>query len=121
LSIQNLPIEDILKIKNFTDTIVEKFNSKNLNNICERENTRFNVCPHCGGTHFIRNGHAKNKVQRYLCKDCLQTYTSTYDTPFYRLKYPLHTVEESMDLNLGKCSARYISERLNIHKNTALL
>ena len=37
-------------------------------------------CPHCGGTHIVKNGTFKGKCQRYLCKECKKTFGDTEDT-----------------------------------------
>lgn len=36
-------------------------------------------CPYCGGNRIIKYGH-KNGKQRFLCKDCQQTYMHTTNT-----------------------------------------
>ena len=32
------------------------------------------VCPLCGCIHVVRNGHRKDGTQRYVCKDCGNSY-----------------------------------------------
>ncbi len=27
-------------------------------------------CPHCGGTHIVRNGHGRTGASNYLCRGC---------------------------------------------------
>lgn len=36
-------------------------------------------CPHCGGSHILKNGHKDGK-QRFFCKDCRHTFTYTTNT-----------------------------------------
>ena len=36
-------------------------------------------CPYCGGSHVIKYGHKDGK-QRFLCKDCQQTFMHTINT-----------------------------------------
>lgn len=38
------------------------------------------VCLHCGCTHVVRNGHRPDGVQRYLCKDCGESFVATSNT-----------------------------------------
>ena len=46
------------------------------------------VCPHCHSTQIRKNGHYKNGTQRYLCKDCHATFTSTHGTILANTKLP---------------------------------
>jgi transposase-like protein len=40
-------------------------------------------CPYCGSVQFVRNGHYKaTGLQRYKCKDCLQSFCITTKTIF---------------------------------------
>lgn len=43
-----------------------------------------NACPHCGGDHLVRNGHA-NGLQRYRCRVCGKTFNALTGTPLARL------------------------------------
>lgn len=39
-------------------------------------------CPHCGSSHFMKNGH-HNGAQRFLCKQCRKTFGCTNNTFLY--------------------------------------
>ena len=40
------------------------------------------ICPHCTSVTFKMNGYTKNRVQRYKCSDCKQTFTPVTRTIF---------------------------------------
>lgn len=69
------------------------------------------VCPICGSMHIVKNGHYKNGTQKYLCKECLKTFSPYRDTilentklhPVTWLKY-LIIMNEDEDL---RDSAKY--------------
>lgn len=44
-------------------------------------------CPHCTSAEVIKHGH-KAGHQRFRCRSCGKTFTSTYGTPLYRLHTP---------------------------------
>ena len=35
------------------------------------------VCPLCGCTHIVRNGHRKDGTQKYMCRDCGKSFVIT--------------------------------------------
>lgn len=43
-------------------------------------------CPHCHSSIIKRNGK-KGNMQRYLCKNCLRTFSATTHTPLARLRH----------------------------------
>ena len=45
-------------------------------------------CPYCGGSHVIKYGH-KDRKQRFLCKDCQQTFMHTTNTLIANSHYGL--------------------------------
>lgn len=38
--------------------------------VSEVKSANVMACPHCGSIHVVRNGHRKDGVQKYSCKDC---------------------------------------------------
>ncbi len=44
-------------------------------------------CPHCGSGEVIKHGH-KARHQRFRCRCCGKTFTSTYGTALYGLHTP---------------------------------
>lgn len=43
---------------------------------------KIDSCPYCSNTNFVKSGKTKNKVQRYICKDCNRTFTPVTGTIF---------------------------------------
>lgn len=43
------------------------------------------TCPHCAGTHIVRNGSADG-LQRYKCRGCRRTFNALSKTPLARLR-----------------------------------
>jgi transposase-like protein len=43
------------------------------------------VCPHCGSTRMVRNGHAHG-LQRYKCRGCQRSFNALTGTPLARLR-----------------------------------
>lgn len=39
-------------------------------------------CPYCGGIHIVRNGHRKDGVQKFCCRDCNRSFVPTTNTMF---------------------------------------
>ncbi len=44
-------------------------------------------CPHCESEKVSKHGHKAGR-QRFRCRSCGKTFTSTYGTPLYRLHTP---------------------------------
>ena len=40
------------------------------------------ICPHCHGTCIVKNGHTKDKVQTYKCKNCGKRFNNLTSTIF---------------------------------------
>lgn len=53
----------------------------------EFENSELNICecPNCGSQQILKNGKY-NRLQRYICKKCLITFTSKTKTIFSTTK-----------------------------------
>ena len=46
-------------------------------------------CPHCSNPVFKLNGYTKNRVQRYKCQSCKQTFTPVTNTIFDGHRIPI--------------------------------
>lgn len=49
------------------------------------ENRMDGLCPHCGSTRVVRNGHADG-LQRYKCRACQRSFNALTGTPLARLR-----------------------------------
>ena len=120
-------IYDLLpeEIEELINKIVEA-----LNIVKDRKNTSSKfvdsektsiVCPRCNSEHVIKNGHDKNKVQTYQCKDCKKKFNACTDTLVSHVKLTyeqLLTFFECMD---DKLSIRKTAAKMNVNKNTVFL
>ena len=74
-------------------------------------------CPHCGGTHFVKNGFARG-LQRFLCRGCASTFNALTGTPLSGLhqrgKWLAHTQALSQGLSIPR-----VAERLEVAWSTA--
>lgn len=75
-------------------------------------------CPHCRGTHVVRDGHKRGR-QRWRCRACAHTFGATIGTPLYRLHTPAVDVARSLlvVLRRGSLSA---AEELTGHKSETI-
>lgn len=48
----------------------------------ENINIHVERCPHCGSTHFVKNGFNPHKRQKYRCKECNSVFMATTGTLF---------------------------------------
>lgn len=62
----------------------ETSNYENLNPMVER-------CPHCGSTHFVKNGFNPKNKQKYRCKDCHSVFMAVTKTMFSHSKTNFNT------------------------------
>ncbi len=87
------------------------------------ENERFadgRVCPICGCTHIVRNGH-RGKTQRYLCKDCGKSFVSTTNTIVFGTKKNYKVWKKFIECMMEGMSVRDTSTVCDIHRNTAFV
>lgn len=58
-------------------------------------------CPHCGSTHFVKNGFNPHNRQKYRCKKCKSVFMATTGTMFThsRTSFDIWTTFISGELN----------------------
>jgi transposase-like protein len=54
------------------------------------------VCPLCGGTHIVRNGHRKDGTQRYVCRECGKSFVITTNSIVSGTKKDLSVWENTL-------------------------
>lgn len=85
------------------------------------ERTKSGVtCPHCGGTHAVRNGTYDGK-QRYICEDCHKTFTSATNSIFASAKLQSDTIRNIFNCMKDGKSVRETAEICGVNRNTAFL
>lgn len=50
---------------------------------------KIHFCPYCGGKYFVKNGHTRIGMQRYLCNDCGRRFNPLTNTIFDSKKIPI--------------------------------
>ena len=74
-------------------------------------------CPHCGGTHFVKNGFARG-LQRFLCRGCASTFNALTGTPLSKLHLRGKWLAYAQALNQG-LSIPQVAQQLDIAWSTA--
>lgn len=77
------------------------------------------VCPYCGGTCFVKNGHSRCQRQRYKCKCCGKTVTGTFGTEQYRSRLNLLDIKNISLFIQNNETIRATARRLGINRSTA--
>lgn len=80
---------------------------------------KINQCPHCKSQHIKRNGKI-NQRQRYFCHACKKSFMSTFNTPFYRLRWPEKWMRYFTCM-INSLTIRRSAKDSNINKNTSFL
>ena len=78
------------------------------------------VCPICGCTHVIKNGHEKNGTQRFLCLECGKSFVITTNSIASHTRKPVATWEKFIDCMLRGLSIRQSATECGISNDTAL-
>ena len=116
-----LPEEIEKLIKQITEALNVVKDRKNTNSRFVDNEKALIVCPACHSKHIIKNGHDKNKVQTYHCKDCNKKFNACTNTLVSHVKLTyeqLLTYFECMD---DKLSIRKTAAKMNVDKNTVFL
>ena len=101
-------LEIVKKRKNTNAKFVEKIKEKN-------------ICPYCNSESVVKNGHNKNKVQIYKCKNCNRKFNENSKTlvSHSKLNYEqLSTFFKCMD---DKLSIRKTAKKMGVNKATVFL
>ena len=79
------------------------------------------VCPHCGATHIVRNGHGKNGTQRYKCMDCNKSFVITSNSITSRTKKDFDVWQKYISCMMNGFSIRKSAQICDIHSKTAFI
>lgn len=122
IDIYNLLPEEISEaIEKLTDalTIVQKrknTNSKFINKIKDK-----NECPYCQSQNIVKNGHDKNKVQTYRCKDCTRKFNACVNTLVAHSKLTYEQMIIFFECMNDKLSIHKTAAKMGVNKNTVFL
>ena len=79
------------------------------------------VCPACGSTHWVRNGHSKTGIQHYICKDCGKAFSSTTNTILQSTHMPFPVWKKYIECMVVGMSIRKTAEVCGLNKDTVFL
>lgn len=79
---------------------------------------KITCCPHCSSINFIKHGRYKN-TPRFKCKDCLHTFSTRTNTPWYYSKKTTDQWQEFYYLLMDCQPLEYCAKTLKINIATA--
>lgn len=122
INIYNLLPEEIVEtINKLTDALEIIKHRKNTNSkFLEKEKTTHD-CPKCGSKNVVKNGHDKNKVQTYKCKDCKKKFNSCTGTTIAHTKLNYEQLTIFFECMNDKLSIKKTAAKMQVNKNTAFL
>jgi transposase-like protein len=77
-------------------------------------------CPLCGHDKTHKHGKTSRGNQRYYCPLCRQTFTSTFDTLYYRRQIESETIRTVLQAHAEGSSLREVSRTTNLAYNTVV-
>ena len=99
-------------IKQLSDAAVEKLLKMALDAL-DLESTDLEVCPYCGGSHFVRYGKKQGK-QRFFCKDCKRTFVTTTHTLMSMSHQPVSVWKEVLTDTINGDAIDYTAKCLGL-------
>ena len=83
-------------------------------------NKTISVCPFCGSTHILKNGH-KNGRQRFVCKNCGKTFGMAHDTILHKTKKELAVWTLYVNCMMDRMPLRKTARICHIRLSTAFV
>ncbi len=116
-----LPEEINEAIRKLTDALEIVKCRKNTNSKFVDKEKRNHECPWCHSQHIVKNGHDKNKVQTYKCKNCKKKFNSCTNTLVAHTKLTYEKLVKFFECMNDKLSIKKTSAKMNANKNTVFL
>jgi transposase-like protein len=63
----------------------DRLQTEIFDSLSQNTNNGIEYCPYCGGIRINKKGKAHG-TQRYICRDCNKTFTSTKNSIFYHFR-----------------------------------
>lgn len=122
VDIYNLLPEEITEvIKRLTDALeIVKYRKNTNSKFIEKERMDYQ-CPYYHSTCIIKNGHDKNKVQTYKCKDCRKKFNSCTGTVVAHTKLTYEQLVIFFECMNDKISIKKTAAKMKTNKNTVFL
>ena len=103
----------VLNMIGGTDTLEEYVADKRFSN--------GRICPLCGSTKVVRNGHRKDGTQRFVCKDCKKSFVATSNSVAARTRKDMSVWNKYFQCMMFGASLKESAEFCGIHINTAFV
>ncbi len=122
IDIYNLLPEEITEaIKKLTDALEIVKNKKNTNSKFVDNERQNYECPRCQSKYIIKNGHNRNRVQTYKCKDCKKKFNSCTNTLVAHIKLTYEQLVIFFECMNDKLSIKKTAAKMKVNKNTVFL
>ena len=122
VDIYNLLPEEISEaIEKLTDALEIVKKRKNTNSKFVDKIKDKNECPHCHSYHIVKNGHDKNKVQTYKCKECKKKFNASTMTLVTHIKLNYEQLKTFFECMNDKLSIRKTAAKMKVNKSTVFL
>lgn len=86
--------------------------------ISTKNEVKITCCPHCRSSNFIKYGRYNN-IPRFKCKDCLHTFSTKTNTPWYYSKKSFDQWQDFYYLLMNCKPLEYCAKTLKINIATA--
>lgn len=116
-----LPEEINEAIRKLTDALEIVKYKKNTNSKFVDKERKSIECPQCHSQNIVKNGHDKNKVQTYKCKDCKKKFNSCTNTLVAHTKLNYEQLVIFFECMNDKLSIKKTSAKMQVNKNTVFL
>ena len=120
MSLENVDIYKLVpeEIKNLIEKLEQALlvvsNRKNTTSIVIEKELDKIICPHCSSSYIVKNGHDKNKVQTYKCKNCNKRFNILTNTIFANSRLNMKQIEIFFDCMNNKRSIRATAKLMNV-------
>lgn len=112
-------IEDLLiKLQHALDILKTRKQTISKTALFEKNE---HLCPYCHGFNIVKNGHTKNNVQTYKCKDCSKRFNDLTLSIFANSNLTYEQIVIFLQCFKDKISLRKTAKRMGVNKNTAHL
>ena len=110
--------EIIRKLTNALEIVKHKKNTNSK--FVDKEKEKI-TCPCCQSKRIIKNGHDKNKIQTYYCKDCSKKFSSCTNTLLAHTKLTYEQLVIFFECMTDKLSIKKTAAKMECNKNTVFL
>lgn len=122
IDIYNLLPEEITEvIKRLTDALEIVKHRKNTNSKFIEKEKQICMCPNCKSNNIVKNGHDKNRVQNYKCKDCKKKFNACTSTIVAHTKLTYEQLVIFFECMNDKLSIKKTAAKMKVNKNTVFL